>query len=165
MAPLSDEGGPLERRLIGDLARRVGVTTKAVRYYESLGLLGPAQRSDSGYRVYRSEDEERLRFIVATKALGLSLSQIQEVLHAWSQGESPCTHVSRILDEKLAGLDVQIARLTGFRDDLRAYKAKMDAGKDVPGVPCRHVQGVVSGEWHPASEEPVPPVTSRRKRK
>lgn len=155
----------MERRLISDLARRVGVTTKAVRYYESRGLLGPAERSASGYRIYRTEDEDRLRFIVAAKALGLTLGQIEEVIQAEDSGESPCKMVTQMLSNRLVELDEEIAKLTGFRDELRAYKLKMEAGVELPGVPCRHVQGVVSGEWHPTTELPMEPVTPHKRRR
>lgn len=57
-----------------------------MRYYESLGLLGEAERSPNGYRLFSSDDEERLRFILRAKALDLSLDEIRSLLDAWHEG-------------------------------------------------------------------------------
>lgn len=71
---------------IGELAQRHGVSTATLRYYEQLGLLGQPDRSASGYRVYDSDHEERLRFIVRAKALDLSLEEIRSLLDVWDSG-------------------------------------------------------------------------------
>jgi DNA-binding transcriptional MerR regulator len=139
---------------IGELAKRLGVTPKTIRYYESLGLLAAPGRSESGYRVYGDEDAERLRFIVGAKALGLSLDEIKAIVAVWAHGEQPCGHVSRLLDEKLVDLDRRIRELTHFRDELRAYKARVDAIGPSPASPCRHVEGVARGQWTATPPEP-----------
>jgi DNA-binding transcriptional MerR regulator len=77
-----------DRLRIGELSARHGLSTAAVRYYESLGLLGEAERTPSGYRLFSSDDEERLRFILRAKALDLSLEEIRSLLDAWHQGGS-----------------------------------------------------------------------------
>ena len=71
---------------IGELSARHGLSTATVRYYESLGLLGEAERSESGYRLFTSDDEARLRFILRAKALDLSLDEIRSLLDAWDLG-------------------------------------------------------------------------------
>lgn len=141
---------------IGQLAKRVGVNPKTIRYYESLGLLSEARRSESGYRLYAEEDAERLGFILGAKALGLSLGDVKEIMVAWSAGESPCGHVSQLLDTRLADLDRRIAELVAFRDSLRAYKQQVDRVERSPGTPCKHIAGVTSGQWlAPAVELPT----------
>ena len=75
-----------DRLRIGELSARHGLTTATVRYYESLGLLGEAERSPSGYRLFSNDDEERLRFILRAKALDLSLEEIRSLLDAWHEG-------------------------------------------------------------------------------
>jgi len=75
-----------ERLRIGELSERNGLSTAAVRYYERLGLLGEPQRSPSGYRLFTSDDEARLRFILRGKALDLSLDEIGSLLEAWHEG-------------------------------------------------------------------------------
>lgn len=138
----------MERGLfIGELAKRLGVNPKTIRYYEGLGLLSEPRRSESGYRLYAEDDAERLRFILGAKALGLSLHDIKEIVEAWGVGEAPCDHVSHLLDARLAELDRRIAELVDFRDNLRAYKEKVDRMERSPGTPCKHIAGVAAGQF------------------
>ena len=139
--------------LIGELANRLGVSAKTIRHYESLGLLGPPRRKESGYRVYGEDDEARARFVIGAKALGLSLADIKGIVGVWDEGDRPCGYVSRLLEEKLATLDRRIAELTKFRDELRAYKNLVDTSEASSDVPCGHVDGVAKGKWTP----PAPP--------
>jgi DNA-binding transcriptional MerR regulator len=132
---------------IGEFAQRLGINAKTVRYYEELGLLAAPQRNASGYRLYTLADEDRLRFVLGAKALGLSLAEIGEIVAAWAGGSQPCGHVSRLLSQKLQELDHRIAELTRFRDDLAAYKARVDLEGESDDVPCKHVKGVEEGRW------------------
>ncbi len=68
------------RLRIGEVARLVGVTPKTVRHYEKIGLLPPAARSDSGYRLYSANDLLRLHRVKKLRSLGLSLRQVGSVL-------------------------------------------------------------------------------------
>lgn len=140
---------------IGEVAKQVGMTPKTIRYYEGLKLLSEPERSESGYRLYSESDVERLRFIKGGKALGLSLGEIREILDAWNEGESPCGHVSALLDAKISALDRRIAEMTEFRDRLRAYKEKVEATPPAPNTPCRHIAGVLSGEWTEVVPDPA----------
>lgn len=135
-----------EAWFIGELARQAGMTAKAIRHYEGLGLLAPPRRTAAGYRVYSGEDLERLRFIVGAKALGFTLQQIKDLIDLWSAGERPCGVVSRMLQDKVADMDRRIAMLTSFRDELAAYKALMDA-HGASDAPCAHIEGLASGKW------------------
>src|SRR5918912_3615656 len=65
---------------IGELAKVAGVNPRTLRYYERIGLLTPARRSDAGYRLYTARDAERLAFIRHAQRLGLSLRAIAEIL-------------------------------------------------------------------------------------
>lgn len=60
---------------VSDLARRAGVTPKAIRFYESEGILPAARRAPNGYREYDSDDVCRLRLVVALRGLGLPLPE------------------------------------------------------------------------------------------
>lgn len=71
---------------IGELAQRSGVSTATLRYYDRLGLLRPADRSAGGYRLFGVDEQERLRFILRAKALGLSLDEIRLLLDVWDRG-------------------------------------------------------------------------------
>ena len=132
---------------IGDLAKRTGLNVKTLRYYEDLGLLAGAERTDSGYRTYTPAHVEQLKFIQGAKALGLSLAEIKEIIDLWSGGTAPCEHVSHLLDHKLADLDRRILELVTFRDDLRAYKTRIDQAERPSDQPCKHIAGVEAGQW------------------
>ena len=103
---------------IGELANFGGVSTKTVRYYESIGLLAEPERSPSGYRSYGSSAVERLQFIRDAQATGLSLAEIASVLELKGQGERSCAHTTDLLQRHLQDLDEQIERLQSARTSL-----------------------------------------------
>ncbi len=103
---------------IGELANATGLTTKTIRYYELNRLLEEPRRTDSGYRLYDSEDVERLEFIKKAKSLGLSLEEIRDILLLYEQRQSPCVHVLALLDRKLEQVDNMISELDEFRREL-----------------------------------------------
>lgn len=146
---------------IGELAKRLGLTAKAIRHYESLGLLTPPKRSESGYRLYDEADLERLKFIQGAKSLGLSLHEIGEVIGVWSTGERPCGRVRRLLDEKLEALEHRIHELVAFRDALRAFKGRAESQDPSEDVPCVHIAGVAAGAWQPVSPDLAEPLKKR----
>src|ERR671939_410630 len=65
---------------IGGLAKLARGSTSALRYYEEAGLLGPAARTEAGYRIYGPEAAGRLQFVQRAKALGLSLEEVRQLL-------------------------------------------------------------------------------------
>ncbi|MCE7872785.1 heavy metal-responsive transcriptional regulator, partial [bacterium CPR1] len=103
---------------IGDLARQAGVAPSLVRYYEEIGLLPPAARNESGYRVYRQADVERLRFIQRAKALDFSLEEIGEILGLRERGEAPCAYVINQIGAKMAEVDRKMAALARLKAEL-----------------------------------------------
>jgi len=103
---------------IGELADEAGVSTKTVRYYESIGILAEPCRTDSGYRDYEPDSVERLRFIRDAQSTGLSLSEIQSVLELKDAGSRSCEHTTSLLDQHLAEIDQQLATLHQARDEL-----------------------------------------------
>ena len=98
---------------IGELARRAGINTSTVRYYERRGLVRPDGRQ-SGQRRYRDDSVRLVVFIGLLKDAGLSLDDIAGVLHAETVGEW-----KEIGQRRLAVLDEEIARLEHARDYLR----------------------------------------------
>ena len=100
---------------IGELAERGGVSTKTIRYYESIDLIEEPARTASGYRVYDDIDVERLRFIKDAQATGLSLGEIASVLELKGAGERSCAHTTALLEQHLTELDEQIERLKSAR--------------------------------------------------
>ena len=115
-----------DRLRIGELSARHGLSTAAVRYYESLGLLGEAERSPSGYRLFSSDDEDRLRFILRAKALDLSLDEIRSLLDAWHQGSCQDT---RTRLRHLVAHKIQEARTRALEADAFAAQRQVHVGE------------------------------------
>jgi len=90
---------------IGVAATAVAVSAKAVRLWESRGLLPPTDRTEGGYRVFTEDDLAILRFIRQAKALGLTLTEIKDVLELQRHGTAPCNQVIQIVDTHIAQID------------------------------------------------------------
>jgi DNA-binding transcriptional MerR regulator len=104
---------------IGQVAARAGVTTRALRYYERVGLLAEAARTDSGYRHYPPAVLDRLRFIRAAQAVGLTLGEIKGIIGFREHSSPPCAHVLELIEGRAADLDRRISELAQLRDELR----------------------------------------------
>ena len=84
------------RYTIGELAGATGLTVRTLHHYDSIGLLRPSDRSPSGYRLYGSQDVERLYRILALRQLGFSLKDIDAALTAeWVDLRQAITRVIR----------------------------------------------------------------------
>src|SRR5258708_5880364 len=108
---------------IGELAARFALNPKTIRYYEEIGLLPKAGRSESGYRLYGKPDGERLGFIRRAKTLGLSLDEIRALLSAQEEGSPPCGQVLGLIDTKIEVIDQRMAELATFRAELATLRA------------------------------------------
>ncbi len=111
----------MNRFTIGEAAKEAGVTTRAVRLYEAKGLLAAAERTDSGYRLFTSDDVETLSFIRRGRRLGLSLEGIAEILEL-SQGGAPCDRTRALLDERVHEIDATITDLQQLRATIVAAR-------------------------------------------
>jgi DNA-binding transcriptional MerR regulator len=109
---------------IGELSKQTQIAVGLLRYYESLGLLLPTQRGNSGYRYYAAESVEQVHFIQKAQALGFSLPEIQHILGVRVLGPSRNLVVKQLLDQKIAGLNDEIQRLTAFKADLEDYQSQ-----------------------------------------
>jgi len=125
---------------IGELADRVGVNPKAIRYYEGIGLLPSPERRPSGYREYTEDDVERLRFVKTAQRLNLSLSEISEILGFRERAERPCGFVLDVLDRQVADLDRRIAEMVELRQELIGLKAKADDLPSDEGCYCAVIE-------------------------
>ncbi|MDQ2826271.1 MAG: heavy metal-responsive transcriptional regulator [Actinomycetota bacterium] len=113
---------------IGELADRLGITTKAIRFYESIGLLPDPARTPSGYRSYDETDAERLVFVKTAQRLGLSLDEIREIIAFRDRGEQPCGYVAELLERQVSDLDARIREMRGLRGELRRLQARAAEG-------------------------------------
>ena len=115
-----------ESWLIGELSDRVEVSAHTIRYYERLGLLEPSKRTESGYRVYGEENEERLRFIQKAKRFGLSLDEIKQLITIRTKGTPPCASLKTMVKQHLDDLDLQIAEAISLRQELASKYEEID---------------------------------------
>ncbi len=118
---------------IGELARLTDVSTKAIRYYEDIGVLKEPARSPNGYRTYESDTVDRLRFVKDAQMTGLSLAEITTILDQRGRGESTCEHVMGLLDHHLHDLDSRIATLNKTRSKLVAIA---DRARELDPTDC-----------------------------
>lgn len=112
---------------IGELAQASDVSTKTIRYYEEVGLLPPAHRAENGYRLYGSEDIQRLRFIRNARNLEFSLDDLKEVLALRDQGEAPCRYVASLLEVKTTEIARRIQQLQTLQEDLQELIRQADS--------------------------------------
>ena len=107
--------GPLN---IGEAARLSGISTRMVRHYESLGLLGDVHRSDSGYRQYSPAEVHTLRFIKRSRDMGFSMEQVAELVDLWRNRRRTSASVKRIAQSHLDELEQRIAAMQGMQRTL-----------------------------------------------
>lgn len=127
---------------VGTAAEATGVSAKAVRLWESKGLLPPAERTESGYRIFTDDDLGVLGFIRQAKALDLTLAEIKTILDLQRHGAAPCTRVIELLDTHIADIDQKLADLRQLRRSLvevrRAAREGRRRGEDA--VVCRIIE-------------------------
>lgn len=119
---------------IGTAARRSGITVKMIRYYESIGLIAPADRSPGNYRTYDSRDINRLEFIKRARDLGFALEEIGQLLALWDDSGRASAEVKGLVTQHIAVLDARIAALKSMRRTL-AHLAERCDGDDRPDCP------------------------------
>jgi DNA-binding transcriptional MerR regulator len=110
---------------IGELAARLGMTERTIRYYEELGLLESVKRVEGGRRVYTDDDVQRLRFIQKLKMLGLTLQEMLELERMYRRHRSNRQVLPRLielLDAHLGTTDERIHELAALRDEIRSYR-------------------------------------------
>ena len=104
---------------IGELAEHAGISTKAIRYYEQLGILTPPARTAAGYRAYDETALGRLGFVRAAQALGLTLGEIRQIISFRDDGAAPCAHVTALLQRRATELGARIAELQQLQGELQ----------------------------------------------
>jgi len=127
---------------IGQAARESGLSAKMIRYYESIGLLAPALRSDSGFRLYQAADLHPLGFIKRSRDLGFSLEEVARLLTLWQDRERASADVKQLARKHIDELDRRIGELSQLRDTL-VHLVDHCHGDDRPDCPI--LQELASG--------------------
>jgi MerR family transcriptional regulator, copper efflux regulator len=131
--PVPLEGAPVRPASallrVGDVAKSAGKTVRAIHHYEELGLLSPTGRSKGGYRLYDEGAVTRVRWISKLHELGLSLTQIQEIVSTWESAPSAPRAMAKIravYEKKIAETRAQIENLKILEGELSASIAYLD---------------------------------------
>jgi len=102
---------------IGELAERLNITTKTLRFYEKIGLIGPPDRSNSGYRLYNENHVKQTFLVVSLRRIGLTIDELKQLKVDTDKGLLRKS-LSSILDQKLFTIDQDLGVLQGKREDL-----------------------------------------------
>ena len=130
---------------IGEAAEISGLSAKAIRYYETAGLVSPAERSDAGYRVYDIDAVRMLRFIRRARDLGFSIERTRRLLDLWRNAGRTSAEVKRLALAHIAEIEHKIAALAAMRDAVRELVEGCE-GDHRPDCPIlRDLEGQVPG--------------------
>jgi len=128
---------------IGEASRVSGVSPKMIRYYESLGLIPPAARSDAGYRRYSANDVHLLAFIARARDLGFSIVEIAQLVGLWQDRTRPSAKVKALALEQVERLERKVRELQEMKATLQQLAASCH-GDDRPECPI--LDSLASGE-------------------
>jgi Cu(I)-responsive transcriptional regulator len=141
---------------IGQAAKAAGIPAKMIRYYESIGLIPPPDRRDSGYRDYSPDDVHRLRFVQRGRKLGFSIDRIRELLRLWSDHGRSDADVRQVAFDHVAELEAKAAEIQEMIQTLRHLAHACEKG-DRPLCPILSALGGGLPE--------APAITSGRQRR
>jgi Cu(I)-responsive transcriptional regulator len=104
---------------IGAAAQASGVSAKMIRYYEEIGLIGPARRTEAGYRTYGEDEVRTLQFIRHARDLDFPMPEVTRLLALWRDGDRASADVKQLALAHIEDIDRKIAHMSAMRDTLR----------------------------------------------
>lgn len=104
---------------IGAASKASKVSAKMIRYYERIGLIPPAERTESGYRAYTAADVHRLHFIRRARDLGFAVSEIGDLLGLWNDRSRRSADVRRLAEQHIAELERRMEKLRQMTETLQ----------------------------------------------
>ena len=104
---------------IGQAAKVSGISAKMIRYYEQIGLIPAAGRSNAGYRSYSDNDVERLKFIKRSRELGFSVAEITDLLDLWNNRNRQSADVKQLAQAHIHKLEERIRDLQQMAQTLQ----------------------------------------------
>lgn len=119
---------------IGAAASQSGVSTKTIRYYESVGLIPAADRCDNGYRRYAATDIATLRFIQRARHLGFSVAEVRDLLALWQDRNRASADVKALALGHIASIEARVAELQTLQKTLIDLTQRCH-GDDRPDCP------------------------------
>jgi DNA-binding transcriptional MerR regulator len=121
---------------IGGVAKRIGLTPDAIRFYERSALLPRPTRTAGGFRQYTENDIETLEFIRRAQGLGFTLREVGELLELRRSQLQPCAPVRRRLERKLVQVRGKMANLRTLERELKAALCDCKPGLRRRSVRC-----------------------------
>ena len=103
---------------IGEAARRSGVSAKAIRYYESVGLIEAPDRTDGGYRDFNTDDIHYLRFVQRARSLGFSVGEVSHLIALYRDRRRASADVKAVAQSAIERIDEKVAELQSMRATL-----------------------------------------------
>lgn len=119
---------------IGQAAKATGISAKMIRYYEQIGLIAPAHRTDAGYRRYVADDLHTLTFVRRARDLGFSVDAIKDLLALWQDRSRQSADVKKIALAHIERLNQKITDLQSMVQTLQTL-ANGCSGDDRPQCP------------------------------
>lgn len=119
---------------IGQASDASGVSAKMIRYYEEIGLIRPASRSENNYRVYDEEQVHVLRFVRRARSLGFSLEETETLLKLWQDKTRTSAAVKDVATAHITDLERRIAEMQGMVKTLK-HLAHCCGGDHRPDCP------------------------------
>jgi MerR family transcriptional regulator, copper efflux regulator len=142
---------------VGELAKAVGKTVRAMHLYEELGLLEPASRSDGGFRLYGADAVDRIHWIVKLQAIGFTLAEIQGFVHDFrdaGSGKQATDRARSVFAGKLDEIRAQITQLQVIENDLHEALAYLDSCQTCSTEFTPHECGVCGHNGHDRETAP-----------
>lgn len=118
---------------ISDVAKKTGLTSKAIRFYEQKGLVTPAYRADNGYRTYHQKQLEELIFLRKARQVGFSLEECQELLHLF---HDPSRHSADVKARTLKKVDEIAQHIQALQEMHQQLLALAEACPGDEGADC-----------------------------
>lgn len=111
---------------IGEIARELGLTPQALRYYEQEGFIPKPQRTPSGYRIFSEDARARLLFVKRAQQFGFKLEEIKMLWGVNANRCGSCAEVKSMLDAKLVELEEQFRQIKQLHSDLLRLREKCE---------------------------------------
>lgn len=105
---------------IGSIAKKIGLSVDAIRFYERNALIPHPQRTEGGFRQYDGSDVEALAFIRRVQGLGFTLAEVRDLVHLRRNRLQPCAPVRRRLEQKLTHVHRKLTDLQKLEGELRS---------------------------------------------
>ena len=143
---------------IGQAAAASGVSAKMIRYYEQIGIISPAERTDGNYRHFGAGEISELRFIKRGRSLGFPVEAIAKMLSLWRDCDLPSTEIKTLADTYAVDVERRVAEMRTLACALRDLSANCDSDAR-PSFPSL---ADLSKDLSAAAQPPRPPAMTDR---